>query len=374
MKRHFATLSSFALSTFLSLVAPLSSARAAFTTWGNVDPSNPSTWTSSTYGYVGETSAGTLTVDSGSLLSSYAYLGYGGSATGVVNISGTNSKWTNSNCLYIGDSGSGTLNITNGGSVSNSSTFSYSSIGNSSGSTGTVTVDGACSTWTNGWCLYVGESGSGMLKITGGGTVRNTYGYIGDWSGSNGTVTVDGSGSNWTNTYSLYVGNSGNGTLNITNGSTISNSDGCIGYDSGSTGVVAVSGAGSKWTNSGHLYVGCSGSGTLNIATGGAVSVVGTTYVGSDAGSTGAINFGANGGTLTTASLAASPSQLTGTGTINTCGLVSDIDLVFDSPNSLRQTFTFGNLSGQNVTINLDMASSPSANGALRRATKGAGL
>ena len=59
MKRHFATLSSFALSTFLSLVAPLSSARAAFTTWGNVDPSNPTAWTDSV-GYVGNTSNGTL--------------------------------------------------------------------------------------------------------------------------------------------------------------------------------------------------------------------------------------------------------------------------------------------------------------------------
>jgi len=60
-------------------------------------------------------------------------------------------------------------------------------------------------------------------------------------------------------------------------------------------------------------------------------------------GSTGAINFGTNGGTLTTGSLAASPSQLTGTGTINTRGLVSDLDLVFDSSASLNQTITFNN-------------------------------
>jgi hypothetical protein len=57
--------------------------------------------------------------------------------------------------------------------------------------------------------------------------------------------------------------------------------------------------------------------------------------VGTQVGSTGMIQFGANGGTLTTGTLEASPTQLTGTGTINTCGIVSDVDLKFDSANSL---------------------------------------
>ena len=67
---------------------------------------------------------------------------------------------------------------------------------------------------------------------------------------------------------------------------------------------------------------GVDGSGMLSITNGGSVSAAGATYVGSGAGSTGVIEFGSNGGTLTTQSLYALPSQLTGTGTINTCGLV----------------------------------------------------
>ena len=67
----------------------------------------------------------------------------------------------------------------------------------------------------------------------------------------------------------------------------------------------------STWTNSGSLYVGYDGSGTLNIANGGTVSVNGTTYVAYDTGASGAINFGTNGGTLTTGSLCVSPNQLT---------------------------------------------------------------
>ena len=186
-------------------------------------------------------------------------------------------------------------------------------------------------------------------------------------------ATVDGLGSTWTNKGTLVVGNSGNGTLGVTNGGAVSSNGGSIGAASGSTSVATVDGAGSTWTSGSDLYVGNLGSGTLNITNGGAVSVAGTTYVGFAAGSTGAINFGPNGGTLTTGSLAASSSQLTGTGTINARGLVSDVNLVFNSAASLKQTLTFNNQPSQNITVNLDLASAPSTNGALGAGWQGNG-
>jgi hypothetical protein len=65
-----------ALLAALSLAGPLPSARAAITPTGDVSPSNPSGWTSSTNGIVGNTASGTLTVDGGSdLLSNYGYIG-----------------------------------------------------------------------------------------------------------------------------------------------------------------------------------------------------------------------------------------------------------------------------------------------------------
>ena len=99
---------------------------------------------------------------------------------------------------------------------------------------------------------------------------------------------------------------------------------------------MTVNGAGSTWTHTGDLYV--STNGTLTIANGGAVTISGLTSVASGTGLVGTINFGAGGGTLTTETLYASPTQLTGTGTINTTGLVSDVSLVFDSTHRLRQT------------------------------------
>jgi fibronectin-binding autotransporter adhesin len=252
------------------------------------------------------------------------------------------------------------LNITNGGSVSDTD----GSVGSFYGSTGTVMVDGAGSTWTNTSSLDIGESGNGTLNITGGGSVSNDFGNVGSGNDTTGTVTVDGAGSTWTNNSNLFVGRSGIGILNITGGGSVINTYGYIGFGSSSASTVMIDGAGSTWTNN-SLYVGYYGSGTLNISGDGAVSVSRETYVGHYTSSKGEINFGTGSGTLNTRSLLAAPSQLTGTGTINTRGLVSDIDLVFDATHGLKQTITFNSSPGQNISINLDMTGTPDTNGDL---------
>ena len=84
---------------------------------GDVEPADPSTWTSNTRAYVGNTASGTLTIDSGAYSSAYGYIGNNSGATGVVNISGADSVWSNEYYFYVGNSGSGTLNISNGGSL-----------------------------------------------------------------------------------------------------------------------------------------------------------------------------------------------------------------------------------------------------------------
>ncbi len=163
-----------------------------------------------------------------------------------------------------------------------------------------------------------------------------------------------------------YVGCTGTGTVVVDGGSGLLSAYCYLGCDRGAAGTVTVDGAGSTWNNSlGDLYVGNSGSGTLNIYNGGFVSVASDTYVGMNAGSTGTINFGSNGGTLSTQSLLAAPSQLAGTGTISARGLVSDIDLVFDAAHSLRQTVLLNSPPGRNISINLDMTGASGSFGAL---------
>ena len=77
------------------------------------------------------------------------------------------------------------------------------------------------------------------------------------------------------------------------------------------------------------------GTGTLTISNGGQVTVDGATYVGiqdpAASLSQGSIAFTGTGGTLTTKSLYVDPTNLSGTGTINANGLVSDVDLTFSN-------------------------------------------
>jgi T5SS/PEP-CTERM-associated repeat protein len=329
---------------------------------------NRSTWNNSSYLYVGRSGNGTLNITGGGAVNDdYGHIGI--YSTGVVAVDGAGSTWTNNSSLDIGyDGGAGTLSITNGGGVSGGDGL----IDAGSGSQSTVTVDGRGSIWTT-TSLSVGIFGNGAISITNGGNVRsNSDGGsndldVGAGTGGNGTVVVDGTGSIWTiiksnpSYYStLYIGDNGSGALSITNGGSV-NCQGqpCwIGNASDSTGIVKVDGAGSTWAINGALWVGNSGSGTLLITNGGNVSVASAVYTGANNGSTGAINFGVSGGTLTARSVYASPTQFSGTGTINASGLVSDIDLIFDSAHSLKQAITFQQ-PGQNVTVNLDMTTNP---------------
>ena len=182
----------------------------------------------------------------------------------------------------------------------------------------------APSSWTSSTDGYIGKTTNGALIVDGGSDLLSGYGFLGYENNTIGMATVSGAGSTWTSG-NLYVGFYGIGTLNITNGGSVNNTNCFIGTSNGSTGTVTVSGAGSTFTNN-NLYVGNSGIGTLNIINGSSVSTTSSTHVGFDGDSTGAINFGTSGGILTTQSLLASPSQLTGSGTINARGLVSDIE------------------------------------------------
>jgi T5SS/PEP-CTERM-associated repeat protein len=319
----------FMLFWFLLISGPVPTLRAAITGTDDVEPTSPPPplWTSSTDGYIGRTTDGTLTVDNSdstsNLVSHWGWIGTGSGVTGRVTITGSGSTWT-STALFVGDNdfvgpvgGNGTLNVLNGASVTSVS----DSIGYNSRSTGAIKVDG------------IGTTG-----------IASTY-----------------------NNCVFMVGYNGNGTLNVTNGGIVHTSRyGCeayVGFGSGSTGTATVDGVGSQWNDDDMLYVGYQGSGTLKILNGSTVTSR-TTYVAACTGSTGTIDFGTSGGTLNTGSLGTSADYLKGTGTINTRGLIGDLDLMLDSTASLTQTLHYNN-PGQNVTVNLRLADDPSKNGAL---------
>lgn len=267
---------------------------------GAIEVTGPgSTWEGGlTVGYGGR---GTLTVSNGGTAvdSSSGYsIGSLPGGAGLVIVTGAGSSLSTTSGLEVGFVGSGTLDISNGGSVS----AGYAFIGALPGSKGVVTVDGAGSSLSTAGLfgyLIVGNSGTGTLTVSNGGTVTTGgTAFIGENAGGVGIATVDGAGSSWT-AGELRVGDSGNGTLTISNGGAVTSDDSAIGYYAGSTGVVTVTGAGSTWTNGNDLAVGLEGHGTLTIADGGAVHTTVDGYIGGEPGSTGVVTVDGAGSSWT---------------------------------------------------------------------------
>ena len=202
------------------------------------------------------------------------------------------STWDHTGSLAVGRTTTGTLTISEGGTVN---TLNNGVIGYYTNAQGTVTVDGADSTWTMGADLRVGSEGHGTLVISNGGAVSNTQGYISFVmdDGGTGAVTVTGLGSAWTNTDYVSVGYEGTGTLTISDRGTVT-STGNSYVGSRGTGTATVTGAGSKWTNTGNIQLGFKKASTLTIADGGEVSAsnllfgnpsIGTLNIGAASGS-----------------------------------------------------------------------------------------
>jgi T5SS/PEP-CTERM-associated repeat protein/autotransporter-associated beta strand protein len=225
--------------------------------------------------YVAFNGTGAVSQSAGTSDAGWFYVGFKPGSSGAYTLTG--GTLSSSTAHYVGYSGKGTLSIESGGQASNA----YSSIGNFSKSSGTVTVDGIGSKYTNSSWLQVGYGGTGTLRVQNGGEVTSSGGCLGNSGGSDGTVTVDGLGSKWTNSLSLYVGYFGVGALNIKNGGQASNTAGYLGYNSESSGTVTVDGTASVWTNTGSLYVGGSdllagGMGSVTVKSGGCATVAGT--------------------------------------------------------------------------------------------------
>jgi len=231
--------------------------------------------------YVGYSGCGNLAVTNGGVLSdTLGCVGNNTGSTGVVTVDGVGSQ---ANLYYVGYSGNGTVHITNGGRLNGPCPIGYNP-----SSIGVITVDGVdgvCSWWNGGPNAVVGYSGSGTLAITNGALASSGAWIIGRNAGSTGSVTVDGTCSTLNAGTSFVVGELGNGTLSVTNGGLVAGTGSTTNIATGLTGtkgVVTVNGNGSSWTNAGTIDSGVPNraTGILNITDGGLVSSAGYLAVG----------------------------------------------------------------------------------------------
>jgi len=165
-------------------------------------------------------------------------------ARGTVNVDGLGSTLNVFGPSIIGRFATGTLNITNGGAMSVTAETTGVIAALESGSNGTIKVDGPGSKLEILGYLDVGYLGTASMNITNGGAVSNLNGYIASNSGdATGTVTVDGAGSTWKNNGILYVASQGTGTLTIRNGGLVTATTYAWLGAAGGTGIINIGAA-----------------------------------------------------------------------------------------------------------------------------------
>jgi T5SS/PEP-CTERM-associated repeat protein len=267
------------------------------------------------------TGQGTINVQSGgTLTSNLSRVGRVAGSEGEVNVTGNGSQWNVTNQLFVGSSGTGNVSVTNGGKTMVDDAVR---IGSSSGSIGSMTIDGTGSELTAGG-LDVGYRGDGTLSVSNGGVVASQFANLGSLADGTGSATVSGPDSRWDVTTSLDIGALGEGSLTISNGGAASAEETNVSQSSGSTGnllitgqdsqlvtdfatsagtvaidqggllqtntragiggTASVTGAGSQWLNDDDVTV----TGDLTIASGGTFTSGATAYIGS-AGTNGSV-------------------------------------------------------------------------------------
>jgi T5SS/PEP-CTERM-associated repeat protein len=180
--------------------------------------------------------------------------------------------------IVVGDTGDGVMQVTGSSTIKSQQTV----LGNATDATGTVTLDN--STWTNASFFTVGESGTGSLTVTNNATLTSQdVFYFGLNQDGTGTVTVSNGGSIKTQTTGI------DGTS-----STV------MGVVAGSSGTLNVEGSGSKFESQGAMSIGYSGTGEATISDGGSLVVDDTVLrVGRNEGSEGTLTITGSGSSLT---------------------------------------------------------------------------
>ncbi len=269
------------------------------TTGTGVVTVNGSTWHNSDNLEIGRDGHGTLLITNGGNVSNTdGGIGLFPTGNGSVNVSG--GAWTNTGSLEVGVAGVGTLSIRNGGRVF-SGDSSDIRLGGLEAGRGDIHVSGIDSLLDIGRNIVVANLGSGLLTIAEGGVVLAEAGTIGFEPGSSGTVTVDGAGTTWNNSLQIFVGRAGDGNLIIRNGALVENlsstANSVLGNLSGATGHVIIQDPGSRWLNAAGLRVGLSGSGRLDIVNGGLLQTQTLATIGSTTGSDGTVLVDGTGST-----------------------------------------------------------------------------
>jgi len=206
----------------------------------------------------------TIAVTGGSIFSNVSTLGFAGSSTGKLTMSG--GRWLDASTITIGYSGSGAVELNEGDITANGNV----TLGDRGTGTGSMTVsDGTFRILAD---LIVGKAGSGNFVFNGGEALVQGVSIASETGGS-GSATVN--GGTVTATGVIAVGSNGVGSLRLDGGS-ISSAGAVLGIGTAGRGTAVVESG--TWQIDGNLSVGIQGQSSLTID-GGLVTATGTTQL-----------------------------------------------------------------------------------------------
>ncbi|AEG50605.1 outer membrane autotransporter barrel domain protein [Sphingobium chlorophenolicum L-1] len=242
---------------------------------------------------------------------------------GTLTVSGAGSTFQAGSANAVSPSGTAVINVDNGGTL-RTTVGGLAIRGSGTPSQARLAISGAGSLVDVAGALSVatGTTNTADITISAGGTLRSSGDNLigstaGNTAGPNFTIT--GAGSNWTSSGNLVMRD---GSFSLLAGGAASFGAAQIGTANGDA-TALVSGAGSLLTTTQDLSVGtlAGGRGVLTLANGGRVSVGGVLAIGSvDAGASGILNIGGTVGSAAVAAGVVDAASLTfgpGAGTLN---------------------------------------------------------
>ncbi len=223
-------------------------------------------------GILGFSNVGELNISNGGVTNFGGDLRLGQSATGDgrLIVDGTDSTYLGSGTqVTVGEEGAGTMTVRNGGELAVDSIF----VGNVAGSSGTLNVDGTGSVVTTAQGVTVASSGNAVVNVTNGGLMAFSgpepgFG-IAENTGSTGSVTIDGAGSE-IRSGAFQIGESGQATVTVSNGGKLSAGGGLgpgeivLATEVGGSGTLNVGNGGAAGIINAPKVSGRAGTSTLN--------------------------------------------------------------------------------------------------------------
>lgn len=225
------------------------------------------------------TSGGPVTVGGGEL----ALAGSGASWVGATALSVANAatasvsggaRFATTGAVTVGGGSafaSGTLAVDGAGSAL---TSNGATLGSLAGSSGTLALDRGGS-FAAGLMLTVGAQGTGAVSVAGGGLLSAATAVIGQGQGSSGSVALSGAGSTWNTSNAVTVGSYGQGTLSLDGAQGSANGGMVLGAELPSSGTMSLANSASWAVNAGTFVVGMRGTGTVEVAGGSLLSTQG---------------------------------------------------------------------------------------------------